>query len=206
MSRYTVHDEWLALSCRQPWIWAMVVAGKGIENRPTVTHYRGPLILHASSGCTMSEHHDGVSWMQARGLVRMRSRELTRETASLPLPPELADMKRGGFYAVTEIVGVIPAGGQPEDAMSHARDFTELHRRGDELSGVTRGGRRLTWDLRWWMRERDGVEQHGILVAGTRPLPFMPAPGSLGLFRVPPEAIFAWALPHRRSLYVRSEP
>ena len=37
-----------ALSIRQPWAWAILNAGKRIENRPRRFHYRGPICLHAS--------------------------------------------------------------------------------------------------------------------------------------------------------------
>jgi len=37
-----------ALSIRQPWAWAILNAGKRIENRPRRFNYRGPICLHAS--------------------------------------------------------------------------------------------------------------------------------------------------------------
>jgi hypothetical protein len=37
-----------ALSIRQPWCWAILHAGKSIENRDWHCHYRGPIWLHAS--------------------------------------------------------------------------------------------------------------------------------------------------------------
>ena len=36
------------LSIKQPWAWAIVNAGKRIENRSWPTHYRGPVLIHAS--------------------------------------------------------------------------------------------------------------------------------------------------------------
>ena len=38
-----------ALSVRQPWAWAIIHAGKDVENRTRRTHYRGPLLIHASN-------------------------------------------------------------------------------------------------------------------------------------------------------------
>lgn len=35
------------LSVRQPWAWAILHAGKTIENRTWPTAYRGPLLIHA---------------------------------------------------------------------------------------------------------------------------------------------------------------
>jgi ASCH domain len=36
-----------ALTIRQPWAWAVVYAGKDVENRRWRTSYRGPLLIHA---------------------------------------------------------------------------------------------------------------------------------------------------------------
>lgn len=38
-----------ALSIRAPWWWWILYGGKDIENRTRRTHYRGPILLHASS-------------------------------------------------------------------------------------------------------------------------------------------------------------
>jgi hypothetical protein len=35
------------LSIQQPWSWAILYAGKTIENRTWPTDYRGPLLIHA---------------------------------------------------------------------------------------------------------------------------------------------------------------
>jgi hypothetical protein len=37
-----------ALSVKQPWAWAIIHAGKDVENRTWTTNYRGPLLIHAS--------------------------------------------------------------------------------------------------------------------------------------------------------------
>jgi hypothetical protein len=38
----------MALTIRQPWAWAIAVAGKDVENRTWHTGYRGPLAIHAA--------------------------------------------------------------------------------------------------------------------------------------------------------------
>ena len=48
-----------ALSIRQPWAWAIIYAGKNVENRSWVTDYRGPLLIHASKRFDF----DGFQWM-----------------------------------------------------------------------------------------------------------------------------------------------
>src|SRR5947208_68539 len=38
-----------ALTVQQPWAWALICAGKDIENRTWRTHYRGWIAIHASA-------------------------------------------------------------------------------------------------------------------------------------------------------------
>lgn len=44
------------LTVRQPWAWAIVHAGKDIENRTQAWSYRGPLAIH--SGLAQFERHN----------------------------------------------------------------------------------------------------------------------------------------------------
>ena len=44
-----------ALSVRQPWAWAIMHAGKDVENRTRITRYRGPLAIHATK-CTRDQY------------------------------------------------------------------------------------------------------------------------------------------------------
>jgi len=53
----------LALSIRQPWAWAILHAGKDVENRS----WKLPrnmigrrVLIHASAGCTLDEYEDGA--------------------------------------------------------------------------------------------------------------------------------------------------
>lgn len=49
-----------ALSVKQPWAWAILFAGKDVENRVWRTHYRGPLVIHASAQRADAELPRGV--------------------------------------------------------------------------------------------------------------------------------------------------
>ncbi len=42
--------EMRALTIRQPWAWAIAVAGKDVENRSWQTSHRGLLAIHAGKG------------------------------------------------------------------------------------------------------------------------------------------------------------
>ena len=48
-----------ALSLRQPWAWAVVEAGKDVENRRWNTKFRGDFLIHAASGWT-KKHEMGA--------------------------------------------------------------------------------------------------------------------------------------------------
>src|ERR1700749_1780555 len=97
------------LSGRQPWWWAILHAGKRIENRvmhvrgrrtpPAWHRYRGPILLHASKGCTAAEYIRAVDTMIAAGVVDHES-----------AVPHFNDLPRGGIVGRARIVDVIPAG------------------------------------------------------------------------------------------------
>ena len=85
----------IALSVRQPWAWAIIHAGKDIENRSlaAVKHGMKPgrIAIHAAKGMTRDEYQDARDFMALLGVV-------------CPAP---ADLVRGaiiGAVTVTEIV------------------------------------------------------------------------------------------------------
>lgn len=52
-----------ALTIKQPWAWAIIYAGKNVENRTKQTWHRGPLFIHASAddsleGWQFLDEHD----------------------------------------------------------------------------------------------------------------------------------------------------
>jgi len=53
-----------ALSIRQPWAWLIVNGHKDVENRSwaRMPRYVGPLLIHASKGCTRAEYEEAVSY------------------------------------------------------------------------------------------------------------------------------------------------
>jgi len=55
-----------ALTVRQPWAWAIVHAGKDIENRNWPTKYRGQIAIHAAKGLTRTEYTETVDYIQHR--------------------------------------------------------------------------------------------------------------------------------------------
>lgn len=87
-----------ALSIRQPWAWAILNAGKDIENRPRRYHYRGSICIHASlfnddGGYTIAKHEI----FKASGLDS----------------PQRDKLQRGGIIGTAEIVDCIEQSGSP---------------------------------------------------------------------------------------------
>lgn len=73
----------LALSVRQPWPWAILFAGKDIENRSWQAvnrglNQRGRIALHASKGMTRDEYEDAAEFMAGIGITVPPPHELPR--------------------------------------------------------------------------------------------------------------------------------
>jgi len=150
------------LSLRQPWAWAVLSAGKTIENRKWSTSFRGVFLLHAASwpgdveamtkraeraGCRSKALHNAVEEAQAMldmaadagaKLPKVTMRELYAE--------------RGGIVGVARLYDIIPP----------CR------------------GTLFQCEHPWHM-----PEQYGFRLADIRRVPFTPWKGCLGFFGVP---------------------
>lgn len=83
----------IAISIRQPWAWAVVYAGKDMENRSAkaisfMVPLRGRRAIHASKGMTREEYEDARDFMADLGVV---------------CPPP-AELQRGGIIGSVEVV------------------------------------------------------------------------------------------------------
>ena len=72
-----------ALSIRQPWAWAIIHAGKDVENRSTFAVTKGDMrpmriAVHASKGMTRDEYEDAREFMEKRGVECPRPDALVR--------------------------------------------------------------------------------------------------------------------------------
>lgn len=65
-----------ALTVRQPWAWAIVAAGKDVENRSRRTHHRGWIVIHA--GLARPPSHARLP----QGVRKPKPEELVRGAAS----------------------------------------------------------------------------------------------------------------------------
>lgn len=118
------------LSLRQPWAWAVVHAGKDVENRGRNTAVRGPIVIQAAKGCEPGEYREACEWMVSRGLARsplvhsqrcMTEKLLsgdpdclacgdgprTNGAGALPVIPALEDLPRGVLVGVADLWHVI---------------------------------------------------------------------------------------------------
>lgn len=91
-----------ALSVRQPWAWAIIHAGKDIENRSwrPVNHgisKRGRIAIHAAKGMTRDEYESASLFMERIGVQC----------------PAAKDLLRGGIIGSVEVIDVVEDSGSP---------------------------------------------------------------------------------------------
>jgi hypothetical protein len=86
----------VALSVHQPWAWAIIYAGKDIENRSwqAISHglkQRGRITIHASKRMTQYEYEDAKSYMSVGGVIC----------------PAASELERGGIIGSVDVVDVV---------------------------------------------------------------------------------------------------
>ncbi len=84
-----------ALSIRQPWAWAIIHAGKDIENRNWSTKFRGRFLVHASQGMTRNEYGDFADFMRVGPFPRM------------PALPAFEQLARGGIVGSIDLIDCV---------------------------------------------------------------------------------------------------
>ena len=182
------------LSIRQPWAWAILNAGKRVENRDWkhAPSYRGPLLIHAAKGCTRDEYLDAGEGMVDAGLVEYIDERAemieSRVQQGLSQPgrilPRLADLQRGGIVGRANLVDIVKNSGGGHGWTS----ANVCCRCGATAVSLGLGASLSTcskpdpWDV-------PGAV--GLLLADVVALPFAPLKGMLGLFEVSDEELAA---------------
>ena len=87
----------IALSIRPPWAWAIIHAGKDVENRSRRCHYRGRFLIHASLELTSDDFAKATQSLTAAGEIAIVPRE--------------DEFEVGGFVGSVELVDVVEACG-----------------------------------------------------------------------------------------------
>jgi hypothetical protein len=103
--RSMINFPQLALSVRQPWAWAIIHAGKDIENRDwrkpnPGLNFRGRVALHASKGMTQEEYREANAFI---GIA-------SNSHAHSPMANEL---HYGGIIGTVEIVDMVKESKSP---------------------------------------------------------------------------------------------
>lgn len=99
-----------ALSIRQPWIWAILYAGKPVENRCWPTRHRGEILLHASAGLTRAEYRDFLVDYES---IEMGHRDFADPShprfgrATHVDVPAFEELQRGGIVGKARIVDCV---------------------------------------------------------------------------------------------------
>lgn len=103
-----------ALSIRQPWCWAILFAGKDVENRDWHPHRQNmraalaysidggsgqEIYLHASQGMTRREYDDFADLCCSTQIIAHMPRDIS-------LPP-FEDLPRGGIVGSFRISGIV---------------------------------------------------------------------------------------------------
>lgn len=92
----------IALSVRQPWAWAIIRAGKDIENRSAFAiQHMSPLAgrraIHAAKGMTRDEYERARDFMASIGVIC----------------PEARDLLRGGIIGSVDVTGTVKMSASP---------------------------------------------------------------------------------------------
>lgn len=96
-----------ALSIRQPWAWAILHAGKRVENRewkaPPRSMIGQTFLIHAAQGCTREEWKDAGHFM----------REVYARVpwAGPTMLPAIKDLTRGALVGTARLVDVVRVAG-----------------------------------------------------------------------------------------------
>jgi hypothetical protein len=97
-----------ALSIRQPWAWAILRAGKRIENRSWPTRFRGPVLIHAGVYKPKQQDVDdfNAAFFKAVPSIEDRKRICPQFTEALSL-------YRGGIVGRAVIVDCVSQSDSP---------------------------------------------------------------------------------------------
>jgi len=107
-----------AITIRQPWAWAIVHAGKRVENRSWGTDYCGPVLIHAAKGMTRTEYELACSVIES--------------IVGRYCVPPIEKLLRGGIVGRAQLVDHIHPGGLGMRGYPSARAARLRHRLADD--------------------------------------------------------------------------
>jgi hypothetical protein len=159
----------MCISVRQPWAWAILNAGKQIENRPVPDPWRSRvgerIYIHAAKGCTLVEFDNAHT-------------SIWCATERKKTPPNLDKLPRGAIVGTARLIAVVNR--------DEPRDGSKLIT-GCDWESIKREVQTGPWSTGPWC----------LVLHDARPLSApLPWKGALGWFPGPPDAeatIAAWA-------------
>ncbi len=95
-----------AISIRQPYAWAIIFAGKRVENRDWPTNVRGPIYIHAAKGMSIAEYDDFEYFYDI-------SIRLPSGFKSMPECPAREHLLRGGIVGTATLVDCVKQHSSP---------------------------------------------------------------------------------------------
>lgn len=164
-----------AISLTQPWAWAILHAGKRIENRsrrdgkmPDICRHRGPLLLHAAKGMTRVDYQSAHDFMATLGVTPPPAIQRNHDDGILP---------RGVIVGRAVAVGHI----EPWECSSCGDWLPHMRVHCKECEGTIRDDDGI--DYRWWMGG------HALILDQVEPVKWVPCRGALGLWTVPDDVV-----------------
>lgn len=104
MSEIVIPDDIKVLSIRQPWAWLIVNGHKNIENRSWLTHYRGPVLIHAGIRTE--------NYLEVRDHVRFLI-PIDIHEGVLSQMPERRELHTGGIVGIATITDCVMESDSP---------------------------------------------------------------------------------------------
>ncbi len=102
-----------ALSIRQPWAWAIINAGKDVENRSRRFPYRGSICLHASLYMPKGEDFDACLSVLDEIHGNFSQAEMVRRQGRIASMHHSDEAQRGGIIGTAEIVDCLDHSDSP---------------------------------------------------------------------------------------------
>jgi hypothetical protein len=150
------------ISIKHPWPWAILHAGKRIENRDWYCDYRGPVLIHASKlRVPKRERIPSDFVVEWRAMQEIMRRAGVDKKALPEVSFRSLAAQSGGIVAEARIVDCILPGGKI----------------------VGGGGAHPLASDPWY------VGNYGIVLDDVRPVPFVAWVGATGLWEVRPKAL-----------------
>lgn len=175
-----------AISIRQPWAWAILNAGKRVENRDwRGCSYRGPVLLHAAKTMVLRDFDEAVEDILDAAKLdddAISSLAFTRNIETIRWRPA-PGLHLGGIVGRARIVDVYDqrnaAGHRMKLGVCVGCGYREPSTE-ELLAGADAGLFDCPHADPWASRGCIGL-----VLADVEPMPFIPYPGALGFFDVP---------------------